>query len=156
MEIAGRYGLNGEEVLDNILLARAYTHEQQMDIITAAAAKIVEDESPYHLLVVVCTPIKYKIIDSITALFRVDYSGRGELAERQQKLGRHLSALKKCISIQTISCIVAEEFNVAVVIVNQVTADPGAAAMVRIRMLLSFTVCQGLEKANWRERDRSR
>lgn len=51
MEIANRYGLNGDEVLDNILLARAYTHEQQMDIITAAAAKIVEDESPYHLLV---------------------------------------------------------------------------------------------------------
>lgn len=50
-EISQRYGLNGEEVLDNILLARAYTHEQQMDIITAAAAKIVEDESPYHLLV---------------------------------------------------------------------------------------------------------
>ena len=49
VEIAGRYGLNGDEVLDNILLARAYTHEQQMDIITAA--KIVEDESPFHLLV---------------------------------------------------------------------------------------------------------
>ncbi|KAK8804129.1 hypothetical protein WA171_000222 [Blastocystis sp. BT1] len=109
VEIAERYGLNGDEVLDNILLARAYTHEQQMDIITAAAAKIVEDDSPYHLL----------IVDSITALFRVDYSGRGELAERQQKLGRHLSALKK----------LAEEFNVAVLIINQVTADPGAAAM---------------------------
>lgn len=26
----------------------------------------------------------------------------------------------------------AEEFNVAVVIINQVTADPGAAAMVRM------------------------
>ncbi len=51
VEIAGRYGLNGDEVLDNILLARAYTHEQQMDVITAAAAKIVEDNSPYHLLV---------------------------------------------------------------------------------------------------------
>jgi singapore isolate B (sub-type 7) whole genome shotgun sequence assembly, scaffold_11 len=51
VEIAERYGLNGDEVLDNILLARAYTHEQQMDIITAAAAKIVEDDSPYHLLV---------------------------------------------------------------------------------------------------------
>ncbi|KAK8825871.1 hypothetical protein WA577_001040 [Blastocystis sp. JDR] len=119
VEIAGRYGLNGDEVLDNILLARAYTHEQQMDIITAAAAKIVEDESPYHLLVVFRAADNTKIIDSITALFRVDYSGRGELAERQQKLGRHLSALKK----------LAEEFNVAVVIVNQVTADPGAAAM---------------------------
>ena len=57
VEIAGRYGLNGDEVLDNILLARAYTHEQQMDVITAAAAKIVEDNSPYHLLVLfVSTP----------------------------------------------------------------------------------------------------
>lgn len=57
VEIAGRYGLNGDEVLDNILLARAYTHEQQMDVITAAAAKIVEDNSPYHLLVLfVFTP----------------------------------------------------------------------------------------------------
>lgn len=130
MEIAGRYGLNGDEVLDNILLARAYTHEQQMDIITAAAAKIVEDESPYHLLVVFRAADNTKIIDSITALFRVDYSGRGELAERQQKLGRHLSALKKRTPIQMISRVVAEEFNVAVVIVNQVTADPGAAAMV--------------------------
>ena len=97
-EIAQRYGLNGDEVLDNILLARAYTHEQQMDIITAAAAKIVEDESPYHLLVYESQRmISKQIVDSITALFRVDYSGRGELSERQQKLGRHLSALKKCL-----------------------------------------------------------
>lgn len=29
------------------------------------------------------------------ALFRVDYSGRGELSERQQKLGRHLSNIIK-------------------------------------------------------------
>lgn len=40
---------------------------------------------------------------------RVDFSGRGELAERQQKLGQMLSKLMK----------VAEEFNVAVLITNQ-------------------------------------
>jgi meiotic recombination protein DMC1 len=33
------------------------------------------------------------IIDSIMALFRVDYSGRGELNERQQKLNQFLSKL---------------------------------------------------------------
>lgn len=53
--------------------------------------------------------IVFQIIDSIIALFRVDYSGRGELAERQQKLGRMLSKLTK----------IAEEFNIAVVITNQ-------------------------------------
>lgn len=44
------------------------------------------------------------IIDSIIALFRVEFSGRGELSERQQKLGQHLSALVR----------LAEEFNIAV------------------------------------------
>ncbi|KAK8809518.1 hypothetical protein WA158_000461 [Blastocystis sp. Blastoise] len=119
IEIANRYGLNGEDVLDNILLARAYTHEQQMDIITAAAAKIVEDEAPYHLL----------IVDSVTALFRVDYSGRGELSERQQKLNRHMSALKKHIHSFYNYNNLYNKFNIAVLIVNQVTADPGAASM---------------------------
>ncbi len=28
------------------------------------------------------------IVDSATALFRTDYSGRGELADRQQKLAK--------------------------------------------------------------------
>jgi meiotic recombination protein DMC1 len=50
------------------------------------------------------------------ALFRVDYSGRGELAERQQKLGQMLSRLQK----------ITEEYNIAVFITNQMTADPGA------------------------------
>lgn len=59
------------------------------------------------------------IIDSVTALFRVDFSGRGELADRQQKLGKVMSMLTK----------IAEEFQIAVYITNQVVADPGAAAM---------------------------
>ncbi|KAI6101247.1 Rad51-domain-containing protein [Pisolithus sp. B1] len=53
------------------------------------------------------------IVDSIMALFRVDYSGRGELSERQQKM---LSKLVK----------LAEEYNIAVLITNQVQSDPGA------------------------------
>lgn len=50
-------------------------------------AKMVED--PYKLLVV----------DSIMALFRTDFTGRGELAERQQKLGQMMALLKKVTSI---------------------------------------------------------
>lgn len=53
------------------------------------------------------------------ALFRVDYSGRGELAERQQRLGQFLSRVAK----------IAEEFNVAVFMTNQMTADPGGMMM---------------------------
>ena len=42
-------------------------------------------------------PFKLVIMDSITALLRVDYTGRGELADRQQKLGQLLSRLKKVL-----------------------------------------------------------
>ena len=53
------------------------------------------------------------IVDSSMALFRVDFSGRGQLAERQIKLGQFLSQLTK----------MAEEFNTAVYITNQVVTE---------------------------------
>lgn len=59
-------------------------------------------------------PFRLVIVDSIMALFRVDFSGRGELAERQQKLGQMMSRLQK----------IAEEFNVAVFVTNHVCSDP--------------------------------
>uniref|UniRef100_A0A671UXL5 Meiotic recombination protein n=1 Tax=Sparus aurata TaxID=8175 RepID=A0A671UXL5_SPAAU len=77
-DIADRFNVDHDAVLDNVLYAR--------------------------------------IIDSIMALFRVDFSGRGELAERQQKLAQMLSRLQK----------ISEEYNVAVFVTNQMTADPGA------------------------------
>ncbi len=40
-------------------------------------------------------PFKLLIVDSIMSNFRVDFQGRGELADRQQKLGAMLSKLKK-------------------------------------------------------------
>ena len=43
---------------------------------------------PYNFIVL-------QIVDSIMALFRVDYCGRGELADRQQKLAQMLSRLQK-------------------------------------------------------------
>ena len=107
--IAERFGVDSEEVLDNILYARAFTHEQQMQLIQAAAAQMAEDQ--YRLL----------IIDSITALFRVDFTGRGELAERQQTLGQMLASLTK----------LASEFNIAVFITNQVMSNPDSALFVQ-------------------------
>lgn len=55
----------------------------------------------------------------LTALFRMEFAGRGELSERQQKLGQHLGHLIR----------IAEEFNIAVVVINQCMADPGALSM---------------------------
>ncbi|KAH8554362.1 meiotic recombinase Dmc1 [Umbelopsis sp. PMI_123] len=104
--IAEGYTIDPEIALENIIVARAYNSEHQMDLITEIATRFAEEKGIYKLL----------IVDSIIALFRCDYSGRGELAERQQKLGLMLNRLLK----------VSEEFNIAVYVTNQMCADPGA------------------------------
>ncbi|ETE65621.1 Meiotic recombination protein DMC1/LIM15-like protein [Ophiophagus hannah] len=105
-DIADRFNADHEAVLDNVLYARAYTSEHQMELLDYVAGKFHEEPGIFKLL----------IIDSIMALFRVDFSGRGELAERQQKLAQMLSRLQK----------ISEEYNVAVFVTNQMTSDPGA------------------------------
>lgn len=108
-EIAERkFGLDGDSVLDNLLIAKCYNHEHQMELLKYVAAKITEDESPYRLV----------IIDSIMFNFRVEFSGRGELAERQQKLGEHMRFLG----------MYAREFNIAIVLTNQVRRVKGGWA----------------------------
>uniref|UniRef100_A0A8C6P8Y9 Meiotic recombination protein DMC1/LIM15 homolog n=1 Tax=Nothobranchius furzeri TaxID=105023 RepID=A0A8C6P8Y9_NOTFU len=101
-DIADRFNVDHDAVLDNVLYARAYTSEHQMELLDFVAAKFHEEGG---------------IIDSIMALFRVDFSGRGELAERQQKLAQMLSRLQK----------ISEGVNkTPVFVTNQMTADPGA------------------------------
>jgi len=104
--IADRYNLDQDAVLDNVLYTRAYTSEHQMELLDLVCAKMHEEAGIFKLL----------IVDSVMALFRVDYSGRGELADRQQHLAQMLSRLQK----------ISEEYNVAVFVTNQMTSDPGA------------------------------
>mmetsp|Transcript_18887 Transcript_18887/g.37923 ORF Transcript_18887/g.37923 Transcript_18887/m.37923 type:complete len:179 (+) Transcript_18887:761-1297(+) len=54
------------------------------------------------------------VVDSATALFRTDYSGRGELSERQMQMAQFLRQLTR----------LGEEFGVAILITNQVVANP--------------------------------
>ena len=69
-QIAARYNLDPEQVLNNIMVGRAFTVDAVNTLILQAAAAMIEDQ--FALM----------IIDSIMAPYRVDYSGRGELAER--------------------------------------------------------------------------
>lgn len=102
-----RFGLSGDEVLDNVAYARAYNSDHQSALLMQASAMM--SESRYALL----------IVDSATALYRTDYSGRGELSARQMHLARFLRTLLR----------LADEFGVAVVITNQVVAQVDGAAM---------------------------
>ncbi|KAF8458049.1 DNA recombination and repair protein Rad51 [Terfezia claveryi] len=106
-QIAERFGVDGDQALENIIYGRALNSEHQLDLLNSLSQNFATGE--FRLL----------IIDSIMACFRVDYCGRGELADRQQKLNQMMSKLTH----------MAEEFNVAVFMTNQVQSDPGASAL---------------------------
>ncbi|SMN21663.1 similar to Saccharomyces cerevisiae YER179W DMC1 Meiosis-specific protein required for repair of double-strand breaks and pairing between homologous chromosomes [Maudiozyma saulgeensis] len=106
-QIAERYELDPDACLENVTYARALNSEHQMELVEALGEELSSGD--YRLI----------IVDSIMANFRVDYCGRGELNERQQKLNQHLFKLNR----------LAEEFNVAIFLTNQVQSDPGASAL---------------------------
>ncbi len=102
-QIAEGIGANAEKVLKNIFVARAFNSDHQMLLLDKIGEMIREGE-----------PIKLLVIDSLTAHFRAEYSGRGMLADRQQKLNKYLHNLMK----------LAETHNLAVFVTNQVMSNP--------------------------------
>ncbi len=102
-QMAEAKGMDPEKVLDNIYVARAYNSDHQ--ILLGEKAQDIASENDVGLIVV----------DSLTAQFRSDYVGRGQLADRQQKLNQHMHTLQR----------LANTYNAAVVVTNQVMANPG-------------------------------
>lgn len=102
-QIAEARGLNPESVLKNILVARAFNSDHQILLIDKVGELIKDGE-----------PVKLVVIDSLTAHFRAEFAGRGQLADRQQKLNKYLHNLMK----------MAEQFNLVVYVTNQVMANP--------------------------------
>jgi DNA repair protein RadA len=101
LQMARKVGENPERFLAGILVVRVYDTDQQM----LAVRKLKE---------IVWPEVELLVIDSISNLFRSEYGGRESLAERQQKLCRHLADLKT----------LAELNHLAVVVTNQVLARP--------------------------------
>ncbi|MFO7966638.1 MAG: DNA repair and recombination protein RadA [Archaeoglobaceae archaeon] len=106
-QMAESKGLDPNEVLKNINVAQAYNSNHQMLLVDNAkdlANTLKRNGNDARLLVV----------DSLMAHFRSEFVGRGTLADRQQKLNRHLHDLVRF----------GELFNAAVVVTNQVQAKP--------------------------------
>ena len=80
-QIAERFGIDPDTAQENISYARALNSEHQLELLNTLSQAFVGGD--YRLLV----------IDSIMNCFRVDYCGRGELADRQQKLNQFLMKL---------------------------------------------------------------
>ena len=101
-QMAKAAGINPDVALKNIYVAKAYNSDHQV-ILTEKSEELLKNGD-----------IKIIIVDSITSAFRADYTGRGTLADRQQKLNRHLHKLQK----------LADVYNAAVYITNQVMSRP--------------------------------
>lgn len=102
--IAQRFGLDPDTALENIIVARVFSTEQQIKTVRDAR-KIIREKN-----------IKLIVEDSLTALFRSEFVGIDQLAVRQQKLNVHLHDLAR----------LAWAFNIAVVVTNQVVANPAS------------------------------
>ena len=103
MKLATAKGLDPEMALKNFRGVRAFNSDHQMLLVD----KIEE-------LIKNGLNVKLVIVDSLTSHFRSEYVGRGTLADRQQKINKHIHALLK----------LANTYNIAIYITNQVMARP--------------------------------
>jgi DNA repair protein RadA len=103
-QIAKAAGMDTEQTLKNIRIARAFNSDHQMLL-----AEKIEDLIKQQGL-----NVKLIIVDSLTAHFRAEFVGRGTLADRQQKLNKHMHTLMR----------LATANNLAVYVTNQVMAKP--------------------------------
>lgn len=104
-QIANAFELDLEEVLNKIHIARAFNSSHQILMAEKVNELIQEGKN-----------IRLVIVDSLTAHFRAEYVGREALATRQQKLNQHLHTLQN----------IANTYNAAVFVTNQVQARPDA------------------------------
>lgn len=102
IQIAKAKGLDEEKALKGIYVARAYNSDHQVLLVD----KLKEEVKKRNVGLI--------IVDSLTSQFRSDYTGRGTLATRQQKLNRHLHDLQR----------IADVNNLAIYVTNQVMANP--------------------------------
>ncbi|SDG10112.1 DNA repair protein RadA [Halorubrum xinjiangense] len=96
-----------EAFLDQIHVAKAFNSNHQILLAEKAKELAGEHEETEWPIRIVC-------VDSLTAHFRAEYVGRGELADRQQKLNKHLHDLMR----------LGDLFNTAILVTNQVASNP--------------------------------
>jgi DNA repair protein RadA len=101
-QIAEARGLDSEEIMKKVFVCKM-VNSAQLEALIRNLGKYIEEYKA-----------KLVIVDSIISLHRAEYTGRETLAERQQRLNVLLHKLIR----------LAEIYNIAVVLTNQVQASP--------------------------------
>ena len=108
-QIAEARGLDSEEIMKKVFVCKI-VNSAQLEALIRNLGKSIEEYKA-----------KLVIVDSIISLHRAEYTGRETLAERQQRLNVMLHKLIR----------LAEIYNVAVVLTNQVQVSPDSNDSVR-------------------------
>ncbi len=103
-QLAEAQGMDVTKVLANIKVARAYNSDHQM-LLVEKVEDLIQKQG---------NNVKLVVVDSLTAHFRAEFVGRGTLAERQQKLNKHMHTMLK----------LADTCNLCVYVTNQVMSKP--------------------------------
>ncbi len=104
VQLAEGAGLDPVKVLKQIKVAKAYNSDHQM-LLVEKIPELIKNEG---------LDVKLVVVDSLTAHFRAEFIGRGTLADRQQKLNKHMHALSR----------LADMNNICVYVTNQVMSKP--------------------------------
>lgn len=104
VSIARARGLDADRALAGIIVAKAYNSAHQ-ELIIEETGPIIEENG-----------IKLVIVDSAVAHYRAEFLGRATLSERQQRLNKFMHILVR----------LAETYEVAVVVTNQIQSSPDA------------------------------
>jgi hypothetical protein len=137
LAVAERYGLNPEEVLDNVAYARAYNADHQQALLIQASSLMAD--SRFSLL----------IIDSCTALYRTDFNGRGELSARQGHLAKFLRTLMRLADevLLCAQCVTPFETDLYLLSVRHCCRDHKSSHVFTRR--IRWDVRRKRQEANW-------
>ncbi|MDQ3885244.1 MAG: DNA repair and recombination protein RadA [Thermoproteota archaeon] len=104
VSIAQARALDPQKALENVIVAKAYNSAHQ-ELIIDEAGSVIEDNNARLI-----------IVDSAVAHYRAEFIGRATLSDRQQRLNRFMHILVR----------IAETYQVAVLVTNQIQASPDA------------------------------
>ncbi len=104
VSIAQARGFDSGKALENVIVAKAYNSAHQ-ELIVEEAGSVIEENNARLI-----------IVDSAVAHYRAEFIGRATLSERQQRLNKFMHILVR----------IAEAYEVAVVVTNQIQASPDA------------------------------
>jgi len=100
MAIARR--MDVKEALKNVIYARAYNSEHQINVLRQAR-KLIEAQN-----------VRLVVVDSLISHFRSEYFGLGSLSPRQQLLNMHIHQILQLV----------DTYGIAAIVTNQVQAKP--------------------------------